>query len=214
LYRFGFIVFRGRQEIRDYNVYNGYLMVENDVLSLDVRRKIYNHIRKSPGLHLREIARELNIPLSTLDYHLYYLKQRALVKDRQDGRYTRYYVEGAGDVGVKEREVISVLRQAVTRSIIMFLILNPNSSHRNVSNHIQLAPSTTTFHLNKLIKLDIVDRIQMGRETSYLVKDSERLSDLLITYRKTFFDESVDRFIETWMGLNPQLIRKKKNEKQ
>ena len=189
-------------------------MVENDVLNLDVRRKIYDHIRKSPGLHLRELARELNIPLSTLDYHLYYLKQRELINDRQDGRYTRYYVGGEGDVGVKEREIISILRQSVTRSIVMFLMLNPNSSHRLVSDYIQLAPSTTTFHLNKLLKLEIVDRIQTGRETSYMVKDSERLSDLLITYRKTFFDESVDRFIETWMGLNPQLIRKMKKEKQ
>ena len=189
-------------------------MVENDALDFETRRKIYSYIRKSPGLHLRELGRKLNIPLSTLDYHLYYLKQRNLIKDRQDGRYTRYYVEGEGDIGSKDREILGILRQSVTRSITMFLLLNPNASHRRVCEHIQLAPSTTTFHLNKLIKLEIAQRTQTGRETAYLIIDPDHLSDLLVTYQKSFLDASVDRFIETWLGLNPQQLRKTIKEKE
>jgi len=49
-------------------------MKKKDALDLEIRRSIYNHILKSPGLHERELARVLDIPLSTLDYHLYYIK--------------------------------------------------------------------------------------------------------------------------------------------
>jgi predicted transcriptional regulator len=181
-------------------------MVENEALDLEIRRKIYEHIRKSPGLHLRELSRLLETPLSTLDYHLYYLKQRGLIHDSQDGGYTRYYL--TGDIGVKEKNVLSVLRQRVPRTIIMFLLLHPNSPHGDISTHIQLAPSTTSFHLKKLMKLEIIMKDQIGKEVSYHIKDAAHISDLLITYKTTFLDASVDRFLETWLQVNPDHIRK------
>jgi predicted transcriptional regulator len=183
-------------------------MKKKDALDLEIRRGIYNHISKSPGLHERELARVLNIPLSTLDYHLNYIKQRGLVRAKPDGRYTRYYI--TGNVGVREGKVISVLRQNVTRKIIMFLLLNPRSSHRDVSNHIDLARSTTSFHLNKLIDLELINYVQIGREKKYSINEPDHISDLLITYKKTFLDKSVDRFIETWFEINPNHVKNQK----
>ncbi len=183
-------------------------MKKKDALDLEIRRSIYDHISKSPGLHERELARILNIPLSTLDYHLNYIKQRELVRARPDGRYTRYYI--AGNVGVREGKVISVLRQNVTRKIIMFLLLNQRSSHRDVSNHIDLARSTTSFHLNKLIDLEIINYVQIGREKKYSVNEPDHISDLLISYKKTFLDKSVDRFIKTWFEINPTHTKNQK----
>lgn len=49
---------------------------KEDSLALETRRKIYNLILNYPGLHEREIARKLNLSLSTLDYHLHYLEKR------------------------------------------------------------------------------------------------------------------------------------------
>jgi predicted transcriptional regulator len=181
-------------------------MKENEVLDLEIRRKIHNLILKSPGLHERELSRNLNVPLSTLDYHLHFLKQRGLITGRSDGRYTRYYV--TKDIGIIDRKIIGMLRQKVTREIIMFLLLNPNSIHKNICDHLGLAPSTISFHLNKLEELNVVIRNLFGKKNEFYIKDPESVSDLLITYRKTFFDKSVDRFIETWLELKPQNIRK------
>ena len=50
-------------------------MDEELALKLETRRKIYTHILKAPGLHEREISRVLNIPLSTLDYHIQFLNK-------------------------------------------------------------------------------------------------------------------------------------------
>jgi len=183
-------------------------MKKKDALDLEIRRSIYNHILKSPGLHERELARVLNIPLSTLDYHLYYIRQRGLIKAKSDGRYKRYYV--AGDIGVQEGKVIAILRQKVTRNIIMFLLLHPESTHRDVSNHIELAKSTTTFHLNKLIDLEIITQTKIGRETKYIISNPDHISDLLIIYKKTFLDKSVDRFLDTWFEINPDHVKNQK----
>ncbi len=179
-------------------------------LKLEIRRKIYNHILKSPGLHEREISRELNIPLSTLDYHLFYLKKRNLVTTHQDKGYTRYY--STGKVSMKDKQVLSILRQRVPRQIVLFLLLHPFSSHNIICDHLGVAPSTTSFHLNKLVGLDVVERKPVGRETSYTILDSEYLSDLLITYKKSFLDKSVDSFIDTWFELHPRYLKKQKKK--
>ena len=185
-------------------------MSEEKALDLDIRRRIYECIVRSPGLHEREISRVLTIPLSTLDYHLFYLKKRNLIIGKSDGRYTRFYV--AGEIGIKDKNVLSVLRQKVTRSIIMFLLLHPGSNHREISEYIHLAASTTSFHLNKLVDLGIITRTPEGRTSKYAVVEPDYLSDLLIIYQKSFVDKAVDRFIDLWLEINPDKVRKKEQQ--
>ena len=185
-------------------------MTEKKVLYLKIRRRIYNHILKSPGLYERELARELNLPLSTLDYHLHHLKKRKLVLASSDGRYTRYYI--TGKMGVKDKKTLALLRQKVPRKIVLFLLLRSDSSHGEICNHLGVAPSTTSFHLNKLADLDVIERVQTGRGTTFHVGEPEYISDLLITYRKSFLDKSVDEFIGTWLELNPRHLHKTKKK--
>ena len=185
-------------------------MTKEEILELEIRRRIYAYIEKSPGLHERELARELQLPLSTLDYHLYHLKKRNLIVPSSDGKYTRYYT--SGKIGVKEKNVLAVLRQAVPRKIVLFLLLHPHSTHNEICDHIALAPSTISFHLGKLVDIQVIDRVQVGRENQYVVKEPEYVSDLLITYQKSFLDDAVDRFLDTWLGMHPHHLRKKKEE--
>ena len=185
-------------------------MNKEEILELKTRRKIYNHILKHPGLHEREISRQLDIPLSTIDYHLFFLKKRELITDRTDERFTRYYV--TGEIGTKDKKIIAALRQNVFRKAIVFLLLNPDSFHRDICNHLGLAPSTTSFHLNRLAELYILNRVQIGRETKYNIEEPEYISDLLITYQKSFFDDAVDRFVEAWLEMHPRYLRTTKKK--
>ena len=185
-------------------------MEEEKTLELKVRRKIYNHILKFPAIHKRELARELKIPLSTLDYHLHYLEKRGLITIQLDGTYVRYHA--SRDLGIKEKEILAILRQKVPRKILMYLLLQMQSSHRSIGNHLGLAPSTTSYHLNKLVDLEAIDRLQHGRETAYSIKEPEYITDLLIKYRESFLDAAVDRFIETWFELHPKHLRKTKRK--
>jgi len=186
-------------------------MVEKDLLDLETRRKIYRLILKSPGLHLRKLARELDIPLSTLDYHLYSLYKKGLITVRSGDRYTRYYV--AGKIGIKSKEMMAVLRQRVPRKILIFLLIHPYSKHKDICNFIKLAPSTISFHLTKLINMDVIKRTITGREAMYNIKEPDHISRLIITYKKSFLDDAVDRFVDTWLELNPTNARKSKEKK-
>jgi len=180
----------------------------NSELELKTRRRIFNFIKKHPGIHEREISRNLNIPLSTVDYHLHYLTRRNLAVTDDDGHYKKYYI--LGDINLKEKKLLGALRKKTQRQIIIFLLIRNESPHREICKHLKLAPSTTSFHLNKLVELEILVKTERGRETYYKVKEIEYISDLLISYKKSFLDNMVDRFADSWLELHPKNIYKKK----
>lgn len=164
----------------------------DDTLELGPRKKIYEEIRDSPGLHLREIDRKLDIPLGTIRYHLRVLEKRGLVIAREEGKYKRYYVKG--EVDKSDKKIMAFLRKEIPRTIILFLMEYPGSTHKEINEALEVAPSTLSYHLKKLKNKDIV--ITEGKE--YHVKDEEKIADLLIQYQQTFLDSLVDRFVRIW----------------
>jgi predicted transcriptional regulator len=78
-------------------------MFREEVLENENRRRIYRFVNRNPGLHLRELQRQLNIPLSSLDYHLDYLVRKGLLYREGDGFYTRFFDE---DLDKRDREIL------------------------------------------------------------------------------------------------------------
>ena len=182
--------------------------MNEDYLSLETRRKIYNLIKSRPGLHKREIARIIGMSLSTIDYHLHYMEKKELVESRSDGKYKRYFVK---EKGKKEnKRLFAMLRQEVPRRILIFLLSHPNAIHKEICEHIGKAPSTISFHMKKLIKEGIVEEIPHGKEKAYVVKNKDEVIDLLITYKESFVDKAVDRFLDAWLSFGKEAIKKSK----
>ena len=71
-------------------------------------------------------------------------------------------------------------------------------NNKALSSAIGLSPSTVSWHLKKLVAAGIVDRKVHGRESNFEVVDPERVAELIITYRGSFFDRLLDNFISMW----------------
>jgi predicted transcriptional regulator len=174
----------------------------DDPLELETRKRIYQHLQRFPGAHMREIGRELNIPMGTLEYHLHYLVKADLLTTRQDPRYTRYFATGG--LSRQEKDVLAVLRQKVPRQIAAHLLLHPGASHGHILTQFSLSASTLSFHLKKLVKTGIVSQEKAGRENLYRVVDPQLVAKVLIQHRESFFDDVIDRFAGVWLTLEPR----------
>jgi len=177
-------------------------MAIDDPLELDTRRRIYQHLLKFPGQHLREIGRVLEIAMGTLEYHLHYLVKADLLTTRQDTRYTRYFATTG--MSRQDRDVLAMMRQEVPRQIAAHLLLDPGAAHATILEQFELSASTLSFHLTKLVKADIVAREKRGRENLYTIRDPDRVARVLIQHRATFFDDVIDRFANVWQALEPR----------
>ncbi|MFO8110128.1 MAG: winged helix-turn-helix transcriptional regulator [Thermoplasmata archaeon] len=163
-----------------------------DTLELEPRKKIYEAIKDNPGTHLRKLDRILDMPLGTIRYHLRVLDKRSLIVSKKEGKYKRFYVRGEIDTTDKNR--LAVLRKEFPRTIILYLLEFPGSTHKEISEVMDVAPSTLSYHLKKLVDEDMITASQR----KYRVKNEKEVADLLIQYRRTFLDSLVDRFVRMW----------------
>ena len=174
-----------------------------DAAGMDVgaRKRIFDFVSSSPGCHLRELQRRLGIPLGTLEYHLKYLVDREYLSIRDEGGYKRYYP--VGTMRSVDKNILSLLRQDIPRRLVMHLLLHPDSKFGDLAERFDVAPSTLSFHVTKLLKAGIVSKTRLGRETTYKVENEHAVAMVLIAHRRSFLDVLVDSFVGTWTDLHP-----------
>jgi predicted transcriptional regulator len=165
-------------------------------LELETRKKIFQLILKSPGLHFRELQRRSGLVTGELQYHLDYLKKRSLVTEDKDRDYSRFFVIDKLDE--KEKKILSFLRQSTIRKIIFFVMENPKCNHKTITGKVGISPSTASWHLKRLVEAELLKDSHKGRESYFVVSNPELIAKLLIRYRRSFLDTIVDTFIASW----------------
>jgi len=191
-------------------------MIKRNILELETRRRIYNLILEYPGLHIREISRRIDIPFSTLKYHLNYLEKRELIRAKSEGVYSRYYV--TNEIGRKEKKILGLLRQDIPRSIILLLLAYVECSQKEISENLEKHPATITYHLKKLQDMGIIGRVSVNNgliheekipivierskvtnEIIYMLKNLNVIYDSLITYKDNLLDNTTSNLILDYM---------------
>jgi len=168
----------------------------NEVLELETRRKIYDLVAKNPGLHLSKIAELLKMRISLVEYHLIFLVKNQIVVAAKESGYLRFYVKGK--VGTEDKRILALLRQDAPLRIMLFLLKNVNSQHKEILRDINVAPSTLSYHLKKLVKYGLIAVHSYGEERGYSVINRELIVKLLIQYKPYNLIES---FNDIWIDL-------------
>jgi len=174
--------------------------MEEDPLQLETRKRIYEMIQSSPGIHFRELSRRLGIPMGVVEYHLNYMLKREMIVSRMEGRYKRYYTEGK--IASREKKVLAFLRKDVPRAILVYLMLHPGARHRDIKAELGLSGSTLTFHLSRMVRKEVVREEGAEAVKRFYVTDPDSVSKTLIIYKRSFMDDLVDSFSDTWLEMD------------
>lgn len=170
-------------------------MDRDEVLALGTRRRVYRAIEDRPGMHLRALARLLEMPLSTLRHHLRYLEDHGLIVAEKDGQYARYFPTRT--LSAEDKEVLSVLRREKPRRILIELLDQQGEAwYQDLLSALGYPSSTLGLYLKELIDRGLVDRVPAGRTSLYRVNDPDRVLGLLVRYEESFLDRWVDRVLE------------------
>src|SRR3989344_1549928 len=161
--------------------------MDHHSLELDVRRRIYNCIVESPGLHFREIQRRTNLATGSIDYHLHQLHKNGLIKMEKDKNYARYYPL-TKNWSEDERKILGMLRNTKMRHIIVFLITKKKSTPLKIAEATTISLSTLSWYLKQLQENGIVTHTKSGRFRFYRLTDSKKMAEYMVTYRSSFLD--------------------------
>lgn len=166
--------------------------MRGDPLELPLRKRITEYIRRNPGVHFRQISRDLDLAIGQLDFHLNALvKTEVLVREVASGN-TRYYVRDR--FSKEERKAMSILRREIPRGIVLYLLDYPYSTPTAILTGFNFTSATLSYHLRRLEKYGILEAKQSGRERHYSVHNAELVRSLLILYSATLADTIVDSF--------------------
>ncbi|MBM3282605.1 MAG: winged helix-turn-helix transcriptional regulator [Candidatus Diapherotrites archaeon] len=170
-------------------------------LQLDVRKRIYTEVEQSPGLHFREIQRRTNLAVGSLQYHLDYLQKHHIIRTQNEGKFVRYYSVRGPQVGDAYnpnmgQNIMASLRHESTRKIILFLLNENRANNERIAEEINLSPSTTSWHLDKLVESGVLKKERAGRKSFFTLNNPSEARKLLINFKQSFFDQAVDNFVE------------------
>ena len=169
-----------------------------DVLELETRRKIYDFITKNPGANLSDVAKMLRLSVQLVDYHLFYMEQHELITIVKEGGYKRCYIKGK--IGIKDKKILSLLRQETLLKIMLFLLKHPYSRHRDILKHLGMSSPRFSYHLRKLVKNKIIKEHTVGGKTGYILCNEKEVVVFLIKYRPTSIAKMVK---DTWEEFGP-----------
>jgi predicted transcriptional regulator len=145
------------------------------------------------------MEKTLSLTMGDLQYHLQQLEKADLISSHDDGRRKRYFVKN--EVNYFDREILSFIKMRTPRRIIIFLLLHPESSFKEVLAEFHFTKGALSFHLKKLIKTNIVINTKREKEMIYRIKDENRISQILIAYQSGILDEALNGFIDLWTKL-------------
>jgi len=173
--------------------------MDHELLNLSRRKMIFHHISKYPGTYIREMEKTLSLTMGDLQYHLQQLEKADLISSHDDGRRKRYFVKN--EVNYLDREILSFIKMRTPRRIIIFLLLHPESSFKEILSEFNFTKGALSFHLKKLLNANIIINSKREKETIYKIKDENRIGQLLITYQSGILDEALNGFVDVWTKL-------------
>jgi predicted transcriptional regulator len=171
-------------------------LAKDAVLELETRRRIYDLLVESPGLHFREIQRRAAVAYGALQYHLEFLTKHGLIVEEKGREYSRFFP--ANFRSIRERELMSLLRQESIRRILLQLLDSHGSRNRDMVAKLGLSAPTISWHLSRLLQAGAVVQERRDGEVVFRVSEPDAVTRLLVTYKSGFFDKIVDRFVEVW----------------
>ena len=169
-------------------------------LALATRRKLFDEIKRFPGIHFRELRRRTNLAIGSLQYHLDVLCKARLVKAEKKGKYLRYFPV-INEPSREEKDILALLREPNVRKLVLFLANKKRATNKQLAKFLGVSASTVSFHINKLLSARIVTKHRKGKKTYFALTNPKWVRELIISYRKSFLDELVDSFVEIWSRL-------------
>ncbi len=180
--------------------------MRDEVLELETRRDIYEFIMKYPGLHMREIHRQLDMPIALAEYHLNYLEKADIIQSMEEDGYKRYYVRSVSgkdtgpEIGYPERKILGVLRQGIPLQITLFLLDNGQVTHTKIASHLKISPSKLSYHLKKLLKLNVIRKLDRADGKGYVIENERYILRLLTAHKPS--QDMLDEFSDLWESLD------------
>lgn len=165
------------------------------------RRQVLETVLDYPGLRVVDIARCSSLRPNLVEYHLDALLDAELLVEATYENHRRFYpIPGPGAPSLADAEWLALLREPVPLHLALLLLdADGPLTHTALHQQMDLAKSTLSFHLGKLVEAGLLGRPSTG---GYEPSDRTRLHRLVIAHRPV--PDALATHFSLWMPLYRQ----------
>jgi predicted transcriptional regulator len=158
------------------------------------RARIKLLVSLQPGLHLRELQRQIGLSFSSTRYHVDKLAKEGKIDRIDDKGYSRIYPAGTDS---NDRVLLSLVRQKTDHKILACLLTEKSLTQQRLTELTGLSKSTISEHLSTLLRLDVV-RTRVGGERRIFELVEPAKIDGLMSRHPVLLEKAASRFIDLW----------------
>lgn len=145
-----------------------------DKRAIPLREQILTEVTLTPGIHLRELHREIGCAMGALQYHLRILESEGLVVSLRHGNVRHLFTP---DFSSEERvqRLAAMARNPVVNSILSECAKNGQTTQAEISRTLDVDKSLVSYYVSGLLKADILNSVKVfGRERPVILTDWAR----------------------------------------
>ncbi|MDG6926642.1 MAG: winged helix-turn-helix transcriptional regulator [Nitrososphaerota archaeon] len=164
------------------------------------QRRILDYITSQPGVHLRQICRELGLAMGDVQYHVHRLERDGLVTSVRRGLYRFFYP--AALFGERQKDILGMLSLDTPRELLMSIVEAPGQGQDELARAISVTQPTVSWHLRRLVDLGIVERQQSGRSVTYRVAGTKaaEIASFVRSYHPTVWETWSSRLADIFIS--------------
>jgi DNA-binding MarR family transcriptional regulator len=135
---------------------------KDELLEHERRARIFELIKHNPGIHLSEIARELEYAWGTTLHHLRKLRADHLILFKDVGHHKSFFINGSG-LSEIQMQAMSLVKNGTLAHLAQYLETHPRVSLKELSEALNISPPLAAFHIRKLEKAGFVSKVRDGK---------------------------------------------------
>jgi predicted transcriptional regulator len=147
-----------------------------------------------PGLHLRELQRQIGLSFSSTRYHVDRLAREGEVDRVDEKGYSRIFPPGTDS---KDRILLSLVRRKTHHKILSCFLAEVNLTQRRLTQVTGLSKSTVSEHLTTLLELGVVRTQARGDLNSFELVEPAKINGLMRRH-PVVLEKATSKFIALW----------------
>ena len=166
-------------------------------------QRVLQFIQQNPGCHLREIKRELDMAMGTVQYHLNLLEKEGKIISERRYLYKNYFPGGM--FTPDQKNILRILKLETSRDIIMFIIEKSNPTQTAIVENLGMSAASISWNLARLIESGIIGEIKDGKFKRYVMLENPKdIATLMKNYHPTIWTTWSNRLAETFLSLSKE----------
>jgi len=155
-------------------------------------QKIILEIKNNPGIRFRELMKSVKITNGIMSYYIKKLEKNRIITIERTSGVLRLFSE---TIETSDMNILKFLRISTPKKIMVLLIEEDSLTFKQITERIQMSPSTTSFYLAKLIHAEILS-ISEVLPRRYLLNNKQKLGNLITLYHPSIIDTSSENLAD------------------